>query len=117
MFNENDAIIWEKELKNPDYFSIQNEFGFIISQIIETETEIFMIYIKPEFRGFGHGKKLLQSLIEKLKMNDTIFLEVSSENLIAHGFYNLMGFEEYNRRKKYYKDNSDAILMRYTISN
>lgn len=117
MFNENDAIIWEKELENPDYFSIHNEYGFIISQIIEDETEIFMIYIKPEFRGLGFGKKLLQGLFESLKIQDTIFLEVSSENKIAHGFYEFMGFKEYNRRKKYYKDNSDAILMRYTISN
>ena len=40
-----------------------------------------------------------------------MFLEVNEHNAPAINFYKKLGFIETNKRKKYYKDGADAIIM------
>ncbi|MEM0135269.1 MAG: GNAT family N-acetyltransferase, partial [Thermoplasmatales archaeon] len=51
------------------------------------------IYLLPEFRKGGLGKKLLEALIEKEKAKscNIITVEFPSENLLAHKFYTSLG--------------------------
>jgi len=41
-------------------------------------------------------------------------LEVASKNKGAHALYERLGFDEVGRRRKYYKNNDDAIIMKCT---
>ena len=40
-----------------------------------------------------------------------MFLEVSTRNPAARGLYQQLGFQQVGRRKGYYADGSDALVM------
>jgi ribosomal protein S18 acetylase RimI-like enzyme len=44
-----------------------------------------------------------------------MLLEVSSENSAALAFYERSGFTEIDRRPRYYRDGSDAIVMELAL--
>ena len=46
----------------------------------------------------------------------TLFLEVSAENPPAINLYAGLGFEQVGRRKAYYADGSDALVMRLSLN-
>ncbi|WP_290789626.1 GNAT family N-acetyltransferase [Flavihumibacter sp. UBA7668] len=52
--------------------------------------KIEMLFIDPESRGQGCGKRLLQIALEELKATE---LDVNEQNEQAVGFYQKMGFE------------------------
>lgn len=53
------------------------------------ELRVTEIYLLPEFRKHGLGKKLIDALIEREKSKgcDMITVEFPTENLLAHQFY------------------------------
>ncbi len=53
-----------------------------------------MLFIAPEERGKGLGKKLIRYGIENYSVNE---LSVNEQNPLARGFYEHMGFCVYNR--------------------
>ena len=86
--------------------------GIYVVQIIIDEVQINYFSIKKFFRRKGYGSNLMQYLIkdcEKLNIKK-LLLEVSEMNLIAEDFYSKFNFTNVGRRKKYYKDGSDAVL-------
>lgn len=70
--------------------------------------ELFEIAVDENYRNKGFANKL----IDKLPSDMDIFLEVSENNINAIKLYKKNNFIELARRKKYYLDNSDAIVMR-----
>lgn len=77
------------------------------------EAHVMNIAVKTEFRRNHIGMQLLEFLIEiaKNENKDCITLEVSSENVAAYNLYKKMNFDEVGRRKKYYNNEFDAIIM------
>jgi Acetyltransferases len=59
----------------------------------EKELRITEIYLLPEFRKGGLGKKMLDALVAKegKKGCNIITVEFPSENLLAHKFYTGLG--------------------------
>jgi len=92
---------------------LKNKFiGIYVVQTIIDETQINYFSIKEKFRRKGYGTYLMRYLIkecEKLNIKK-LLLEVSEANIIAEVFYSKFGFLNVGRRKKYYKDGSDAVL-------
>ena len=64
----------------------------------------------------GIGYKLVDYVCHLFNDVDSIMLEVRDSNEAAIKLYEKCGFEEINRRKKYYGD-EDAIIMKKVISN
>ena len=91
-------VIWE-ENKIVAYSIIYNAIDFY---------ELFEIAVDENYRNRGYANKL----IDKLPSDMDIFLEVSENNINAIKLYKKNNFIELARRKKYYLDNSDAIVMR-----
>ena len=58
------------------------------------EQKLEMLFIAPEERGKGLGRKLIQYGIENYSVNK---LAVNEQNPLAKGFYEHMGFHVYNR--------------------
>jgi ribosomal-protein-alanine N-acetyltransferase len=78
------------------------------------EGHILNLSVHPLFRRQGLGEKLLRAnlaLAEALK-SETLFLEVRETNLPALKLYRKLGFLAYSRRKGYYDNGEDALLMR-----
>ncbi len=59
-----------------------------------TDNKLEMLFIAPEERGRGLGKRLLQLGIERYGISE---LTVNEQNPQAVGFYKHMGFEIYKR--------------------
>lgn len=106
----------ELESKNSKYVvaKLRNEIigfaGIIISPV---NAEITNIVVRKDFRRKGVGSNLLNKLIEMSKENgkDEISLEVNEKNECAIDLYEKNNFEILGRRKKYYKNQDDAIIM------
>lgn len=70
--------------------------------------DIYEIAVKEEYRLKGYANKLL----EKLPIDFDIFLEVSELNEKAIKLYKKNRFEVISIRRRYYPDDSNAIIMK-----
>ncbi len=77
--------------------------GFTLSRHISGEEELLLIAVKPEYRGHGLGKSLLEDLAERARSRgaERLFLEMRSNNP-AESLYRSFGFLPIGRRKEYY---------------
>ena len=86
--------------------------GIYVVQIIIDEAQINYFSIKQKFRRKGYGSHLMNYLITECENQNIkkLLLEVSETNSIAEIFYCKFNFLTVGRRKKYYKDGTDAVL-------
>jgi putative acetyltransferase len=59
-----------------------------------TPGKLEMLFIAPDYRGMGLGKKLLNYAIENYRVTE---LDVNEQNPQALGFYEKQGFETVGR--------------------
>lgn len=119
-WNEN---VLRSELENPASMYIvaidekNNIVGYAgIWQPID-EAHITNIVTKKDKRNNKIGTKMLERLIniaKERKLND-ITLEVNVNNVIAINLYKKYNFKEVGRRKRYYNNMDDAIIMTYKL--
>ena len=89
-----------------EYF--ENIFaGYLITYDNIDSLDIFEIAVDKNFRKKGIASKLLNRINDEIK----ILLEVSEKNEVAINLYKKNGFKMISRRKNYYLDGSDAIVM------
>ncbi|MXO90693.1 GNAT family N-acetyltransferase [Pontixanthobacter aquaemixtae] len=94
--------------------------GFTLTKAAPGEEELLLVAVRPEFRGTGLGKKLLQIFTDKARERkaDTVFLEMRANNP-AETLYRSVGFEPVGRRENYYLmadgNRIDAITFRLTL--
>ena len=106
----------ELEDTNSIYIVAKNDnkiVGFAGIKLIFDEANIMNIVVKKEMRGKKIGSILLENLIiiSKTKNAKTITLEVNVNNIPAISLYKKYNFTEIGRRKKYYNNSEDAIIM------
>lgn len=92
--------------------------AFIFYRHLPLTAEVLSLAVHPDFRRQGHLKRLFQELIKGLKNNaqvSEIWLEVHVQNRAAIGLYESLGFIQQGRRKSYYPDGGDALLMSKNI--
>lgn len=120
--NEYDDFWNEKILKdefyneNSEYFVIcedENVCGFAGLWFNIDEAHIMNIAVRKDFRKKGIGSELLNFLIDEAKSKGKmcITLEVRDDNIPAIELYKKFDFEILGRRKKYYNNANDAIIM------
>ncbi|NMA50564.1 MAG: GNAT family N-acetyltransferase [Mollicutes bacterium] len=88
--------------------------GFIIGILIDKEYDLEYVFVDSLFRKKGIATKLINSIVEDKKIS-RIVLEVSDNNKKAINLYKKLGFSVINKREKYYKDGSNALLMELII--
>lgn len=110
--------IWEKSVRATHLFLSDNEINDIkkyvpqaiigIAHLLVVENEnkypvafmgieeqtLEMLFIAPEERGNGLGKRLIRYGIENYSIKE---LAVNEQNPLAKGFYEHMGFQVYKR--------------------
>ena len=87
-------------------------FGFIIDLRFDDEINILNIAIDKSHQKRGHGSNMLLDYLRIIPEKSTIFLEVNENNNNAISIYKKHSFKKINKRKSYYKDGSDAIIMK-----
>ena len=87
--------------------------GFAGIKIVLDTADIMNIAVKEDYRRQGIATLLLNNILDicNEKNIKTINLEVNEENFSAIQLYQKFGFKENGRRKKYYDNKFDAILM------
>ena len=81
------------------------------------ECEIYDIMVEKEFRRQGIARELLQELLETVVSSSTpfVFLEVAEGNIAAINLYKSFGFKQIAKRRKYYNNKQDALVMRCDV--
>ena len=98
----------------------QTAAGFVLARRAPGEEELLLIAVRPEARGNGLGRRLLEefSSVATKSGADRIFLEMRSNNP-AQKLYLDFGFEPIGRRKNYYRtlngEPIDAITFGYRL--
>ena len=107
-----------KELENDNnYFVVakQNDLVVGFAGLLKNidYNEILNIVVHKNYRSQKIGQQLLDELISYSQKDNKkgITLEVNEHNIIAYNLYNKNSFKEVGRRKKYYNNQFDAILM------
>jgi ribosomal-protein-alanine N-acetyltransferase len=79
------------------------------------EGHILDVAVDPSCRGKGVGRLLVQRVLDDCRVGGASFvsLEVRVSNGAAIALYQGMGFTEVGRRKRYYRDGEDALMMEY----
>ncbi len=72
----------------------ENDRNFPVAFMGVEEQKLEMLFITPEERGNGLGKRLIQYGIDNYSIKE---LAVNEQNPLAKGFYEHMGFQVYKR--------------------
>ncbi len=85
---------------------------------IEPIADVQTIAVVPEFEGRGIGSAILTELIEEARRRGAVevLLEVREDNPRAQALYVRFGFEQIHVRRRYYRDGTDALIMRLTLT-
>ncbi|MCE9600468.1 MAG: GNAT family N-acetyltransferase [Spirochaetia bacterium] len=95
---------------NDSTLSVDSEVdisGFYLARLGLEYTELLRIAIRPEFRRRG----IARTLMSDLAGYGRVLLEVSTNNPAARALYESAGYTTIARRKSYYSDGSDCIVM------
>ena len=94
------------------------EAGFILARAMVGEAEILTLAVRPERRREGVGAALLgaAAVAAAARGAEALFLEVSEWNAAARALYAAAGCTEVGRRKRYYADGSDALVLRLELA-
>lgn len=98
-------------------FAVLEEDGKIMGHAlvlkVHPEGQLVDICVAPEASGKGFGRKLLDHLIGFFRSAgySRLTLELRTGNEPALKLYGRAGFQVVGRRKKFYNDGADAILM------
>lgn len=88
--------------------------GYINLRFLAGEGELMRIAVKPEFRGNGYSKILMDRMIQSAyeKEAPELTLEVRAGNTPAIKLYEMYGFVSEAVRKAYYHNpTEDALIM------
>ncbi|MDX7990559.1 GNAT family N-acetyltransferase [Xenorhabdus littoralis] len=81
-------------LPNLTVYKAVDEQHHIVGFISTDQHRVEMLFIVPQARGTGIGKKLLEFAINELQINE---LDVNEQNEQGVGFYQHMGFQVFDR--------------------
>ncbi|OYW10169.1 MAG: ribosomal-protein-alanine acetyltransferase [Rhodospirillales bacterium 12-71-4] len=102
-------------LEMPGAFGVLRPgIGFVLARVAADEAEILTLAVVPEARRTGQGGALLAAAMAGALARGAaaMFLEVSERNLAARALYAAAGFGEVGRRRRYYPDGADALVLR-----
>ncbi|WP_224982063.1 ribosomal protein S18-alanine N-acetyltransferase [Geomonas agri] len=92
--------------------------GYLCLKQVLDEAEILDVAVDPACRGGGIGRALVDWAIAFCRDHTLrlLCLEVRVGNHEAISLYRRLGFAEVGRRKNYYENGDDAILMDLSIA-
>ncbi|HEX4441387.1 MAG TPA: ribosomal protein S18-alanine N-acetyltransferase [Thermoanaerobaculia bacterium] len=87
--------------------------GYLFAVSLYEEFHINKIATDQRLRNLGHGRSLLEDAIARARAmgSASMTLEVRVTNAPARQFYRSYGFTEAYRRRAYYQDGEDALVL------
>ncbi|GAB2886568.1 hypothetical protein GCM10027026_43030 [Myroides odoratimimus subsp. xuanwuensis] len=87
--------------------------GYAVVMVLGDVADLQRIGVRPDLQRGGVAASLLDAGLEAARSRgaDRMLLEVSEANAGARAFYADRGFSELDRRRRYYRDGSDALVL------
>jgi [ribosomal protein S18]-alanine N-acetyltransferase len=87
--------------------------GYAMTGQVGDFAELLRIGVRDRSQRAGTASALLAVAVEAARAQDAdrMLLEVSAANLAARAFYVRSGFEQIDRRPRYYRDGTDALVL------
>jgi len=111
-----------EELEGPDrraLVAVENGevVGYAVTMCPADVADLQRIGVRPDRQRRGVAGALLEEVLGDAVSGgaDRVLLEVSADNQAALAFYAAAGFVEVDRRRRYYRDGSDAVVMRRSL--
>ena len=91
--------------------------GVLATMTLGEVSDLVRVVVRPEARRTGVARALLEDAVVAARSAgaDRMLLEVSAGNRGAVGFYVEAGFTQIDQRPRYYKDGSDALVLRRSL--
>jgi ribosomal-protein-alanine N-acetyltransferase len=102
------------QLGLPGVFGLLDDAGgMLLARVAADEAEILTLGVSPDARRSGIAAALLQEAARLARHAGAakLLLEVSARNAPALALYRRAGFAQVGRRRRYYADGSDALIM------
>ncbi|MGZ5417379.1 MAG: ribosomal protein S18-alanine N-acetyltransferase [Nocardioides sp.] len=93
--------------------------GYAVTLAAGDVLDLQRIAVHPDQQRQGLARRLLDEAVAagKAARLDRMLLEVSAANSAALAFYAAAGFVEIDRRRRYYRDGTDAVVMRLPLAS
>lgn len=114
-----DAAAIAAQLAQPGVFGlIEPQGGMVLAREAAGEAEILTIAVAPEARRRGVGRALMLAAagMAAARGAQAMFLEVAETNAAARALYESLGYRPVGRRKRYYPDGADALVLSCPLS-
>jgi ribosomal-protein-alanine N-acetyltransferase len=106
-------VVEELTGRRRDAWVADDVVGYAVTLRGDDVMDLQRIAVAPEHRRRGIARELLETAMAAGR--GRMLLEVSATNEGAIAFYVRSGFAEIDRRRRYYRDGSDAIVMEATL--
>lgn len=93
--------------------------GMILARVAADEMEVLTLAVLSSARRRGVGSALLAEALGWARSCGAVaaFLEVAADNVAAQALYARAGFSPVGRRRGYYRNGSDAIVLRRRLTD
>ncbi|MFZ4738616.1 MAG: ribosomal protein S18-alanine N-acetyltransferase [Bradymonadia bacterium] len=110
------AFLRELELPYADLYVVEDAgevAAFAVWWRLVDETHLLNMVVAPQARRRGLGARLVQTMLDqaRARRDRVALLEVRAGNVAALRLYGGKGFVSVGRRRGYYSDGEDAVLM------
>ena len=91
--------------------------GYAAVSVVADIAELQRIAVAPARRRAGRASALLDAVVATSRAGgaDRLLLEVRDDNAAALAFYAARGFVEVDRRRRYYRDGTTAVVLRLPL--
>lgn len=88
-------------------------YSLFYKNAADSFAHLYKIQVNPVLRGHKLGQRLLSETLKELEQSGfkEFFLEVEAQNVVAQNLYLKNGFKLIHRKKKFYSDGQDALIM------
>ncbi len=110
-----DEAFFAAQLRRPGTFGLLHPAGgLLLGRVAADQAELLTFAVTPESRRRGIGRALLAAALAGAAARGArvMFLEVSAANPAGLALYEAAGFRRLGRRRRYYEDGTDAIVLK-----
>lgn len=103
------------QLALPGVFGlVDGRGGMVLARMADDEAEVLTLAVAAAAQRQGIGRRLLATAMAEARSRGarSIVLEVAVNNAPARALYEAAGFAEVGRRRHYYADGADALILR-----
>jgi [ribosomal protein S18]-alanine N-acetyltransferase len=96
---------------------IDDRGGMLLGRVAADQAEVLTLAVAPSARRQGIATALLRAAKAQVGAcgANSMFLEVATGNVAALALYRREGFTEVGRRRRYYANSSDALVLRMNL--